>query len=95
MLGTPPDHPAGPRIWLYGTVTLTLGAFAAAIVLAPPASAGPGRGLAWLLFVGSSVHVASTGWLYTLPEVRGSPPAQVDRRDVLSGLIHEYYPAAA
>jgi len=71
MLGTRPDHPAGPRIWLCGTVTLTLGAFAAAIVLAPPASAGPGRGLAWLLFVGSSVHVASTGWLYTLPEVRG------------------------
>jgi hypothetical protein len=52
-------------------VTLTLGAFAAAIALAPPASAAPGRGLAWLLFVGSSVHVASTGWLYTLPEVRG------------------------
>jgi hypothetical protein len=52
-------------------VTLTLGAFAAAIALAPPASAPPASGLAWLLFVGSSVHVASTGWLYTLPEVRG------------------------
>ena len=52
-------------------MTLTLGAFAAAIALAPPASAPPASGLAWLLFVGSSVHVASTGWLYTLPEVRG------------------------
>ena len=52
-------------------MALTLGAFAAAVALAPPASAAPGRGLAWLLFVGSSVHVASTGWLYTLPEVRG------------------------
>jgi hypothetical protein len=52
-------------------VTLTLGAFAAAVALAPPASAPPGRALAWLLFVGSSGHVASTGWLYTLPEVRG------------------------
>jgi hypothetical protein len=61
----------GPRIWLAGTAALTLGAFTAAIALAPPASAPPGRALAWLLFVGSSVHVASTGWLYTLPEVRG------------------------
>jgi hypothetical protein len=61
----------GPRVWLAGTITLTLGAFVAAIALAPPASAPPARGLTWLLFVGSSVHVASTGWLYTLPEVRG------------------------
>lgn len=52
-------------------MTLTLGAFAAAVALAPPASAPPASGLAWLLFVGSSVHVASTGWLYTLPDVRG------------------------
>lgn len=58
------------RFWLGATVTLTLGAFAAAIVLAPPASAPPARGLAWLLFVGSSVHVASTAWLYTVPDVR-------------------------
>jgi len=61
----------GPQVWLAGTVTLTLGGLAAAIALAPPASAPPASGLAWLLFVGSSVHVASTGWLYTLPEVRG------------------------
>jgi len=52
-------------------VALTLGAFAVAIALAPSASAAPASGLAWLLFVGSSVHVASTGWLYTLPDVRG------------------------
>ncbi len=58
------------RVWLAGTLTLTLGAFATAIALAPPASAPPARGLAWLLFVGSSAHVASTGWLYTLPDVR-------------------------
>jgi len=67
----PRGQPGGPRVWLCTTVALTLGAFAAAIALAPPASAPPGRALAWLLFVGSSVHVASTGWLYTLPEVRG------------------------
>jgi hypothetical protein len=59
------------RVWLAGTLTLSLAAFATAIALAPPVSAPPARGLAWLLFVGSSVHVASTGWLYTLADVRG------------------------
>jgi len=34
------------------------------------ASTAPVRGLTWLLFLGSSVHVASTVWLYTRPEVR-------------------------
>jgi hypothetical protein len=29
------------------------------------------------------------------PEARGSPPAKVFRRDVLGGVIHEYYAAAA
>ena len=45
-------------------------AAAAAIALAPPAAARAPEGLAFLLFVGSSVHVASTGWFYTVPEVR-------------------------
>jgi hypothetical protein len=58
------------RGWLWGTVTLTAGAFIAAVALAPPGSAAPDRGLGWVLFVGSSVHVASTGWLYTLRDVR-------------------------
>jgi putative transposase len=29
------------------------------------------------------------------PEARGSPPAELCRRDVLGGVIHEYYAAAA
>jgi putative transposase len=29
------------------------------------------------------------------PEARGLPPADIRRREVLDGLIHEYYPAAA
>jgi putative transposase len=29
------------------------------------------------------------------PRARGSPPAEIRRRDVLGGLIHEYYAAAA
>jgi len=58
------------RAWLWLTIALTAGAFTVAAALAPPASAAPGRGLAWVLFVGSSAHVASTGWLYTLGDVR-------------------------
>jgi hypothetical protein len=69
--------PAGQsRAWLWGTVALSAGAFGGAVVLAPPASAAPVRGLAWLLFLGSSVHVAATGWLYTLPDVRGYAAAR-------------------
>jgi hypothetical protein len=42
----------------------------AAIALAPPAGVPAPEGLAFLLFAGSSVHVASTAWFYTVPEVR-------------------------
>ncbi len=64
------------RAWLWGTVALSAAAFSGAVVLAPPASAAPIRGLAWLLFLGSSVHVAATGWLYTLPDVRAHVAAR-------------------
>jgi hypothetical protein len=57
-------------VWLVTTVLLTIGALVVAAVSAPGRTATPGRGLEWLLFVGSSVHVASTGWLYSLPDVR-------------------------
>lgn len=67
------------RAWLWGTVALSAGAFGGAVVLAPPASAAPVRGLAWLLFLGSSVHVAATGWLYTLPDVRAHAAARPAR----------------
>ena len=59
------------RTWLAGTVLLSLAAVAGAVALAPPAGASPGRALASLVFLGTSVHVASTGWFYTLPQVRG------------------------
>jgi hypothetical protein len=57
------------RAWVWATVALTVGAIAAAVLLAPPVSAPPASGLIWLLFTGSSVHVASTGWFYTQPQV--------------------------
>jgi hypothetical protein len=65
--------------WIWATILLTIGSFGAAIVLAPSDSASPVRGLTWLLFLGSSVHVASTVWLYTRSEVR-SHAAQHQRR---------------
>jgi hypothetical protein len=58
------------RTWLLGTALLSAGAFAGAIALAPDGSDSPGRALGALLFLGSSVHVASTGWFFTLPEIR-------------------------
>jgi hypothetical protein len=67
--GGAPPRLAG-RAWLWSSFALTAGALAVAIALAPPAGAKPVRALAWLLFTGSSVHVASTGWLLTVPEVR-------------------------
>jgi hypothetical protein len=57
-------------VWLAGTAGLTLAAVAATVALAPAGSAPPGRALQWLLFVGSSVHVAATGWFFTVAEVR-------------------------
>jgi hypothetical protein len=56
--------------WLAATVAVTVGSVAAAIGLAPRAHAPAPEALAFLLFVGSSVHVASTAWFYTVPEVR-------------------------
>jgi hypothetical protein len=38
--------------------------------LAPAGTTTPGRALGPLLFLGSSVHVAATGWFYTVPEIR-------------------------
>jgi len=66
----PPGAVYPAQAWLAGTLILTLGAAGAAIALAPPAGAPAPEGLAFLLFVGSSVHVASTGWFYTVPDVR-------------------------
>jgi hypothetical protein len=64
------DGQMAATAWLGATVLVTVGALVGAAMLAPQGSATPVRGFALLLFLGSSVHVASTGWLYTLPDVR-------------------------
>lgn len=61
------------------TIGLTIAAVGAPVVLAPHHSATPLQSLTWLLFLGSSVHVASTGWLFTLPEVREHAAAHRSR----------------
>ena len=67
---SPWTPPARAHAWLWTTALLTAAALACAVVLAPPAGAPPVPALTWLLFTGSSVHVASTGWLFTMPAVR-------------------------
>lgn len=56
--------------WSLATLAVTVLPIAVAIATAPDAGAKPVRGLTWLLFVGSSVHVGATGWFYTVEEVR-------------------------
>jgi hypothetical protein len=61
---------SGGHAWLWTTAGLTVCSFVTVVALAPPDGANPIRALSWLLFIGSSVHVASTGWLFALPVVR-------------------------
>jgi hypothetical protein len=68
-----PGAARGPGLrglWFAGTFGLSVAAFAVTLALAPAAGEEPVRALGWLLFTGSSVHVAATGWLYTVPEIR-------------------------
>jgi hypothetical protein len=62
--------PTTDQAWLWATAALTAGSLVTVVALAPPAGATPISALSWLLFTGSSVHVASTGWLFVLPAVR-------------------------
>lgn len=66
----PVAHAGAGRAWRWTMVLVTGGALIAAAALAPGGSGKPGHLLVWLLFVGSSVHVASTGWFITSPDVR-------------------------
>jgi len=67
------------RAWLWTSALVTLGALAAGAVLAPPATASPVAALTWLLFLGSSVHVSATAYLFTLPGVRAHARANPGR----------------
>ena len=58
------------RVWLWTSLLLTLVALTTAAVLSPTGNAVPVRSLTLLIFVGSSVHVATTGYLFTEADVR-------------------------
>jgi hypothetical protein len=63
-------HSGPGEWWLWSSALLTILAVALSPVLAPSASEAPAAALTWLLFLGSSVHVAATGYLFTVPDVR-------------------------
>lgn len=61
---------ASGRAWLLATLALSIGVTVTLIALAPPAGSSPGSVATGVIFIGASVHVAATGWFYTVPEVR-------------------------
>jgi hypothetical protein len=99
LAARPPGRAALRGTWLAGTLLLTLGSLLGAVLLAPPAgSTSPGTALGGLLFLGTSVHVASTAWFCTVREVRSHlranpgryiavPLALVAGMAVLGGLV--------
>ncbi|GAB2458443.1 hypothetical protein [Jatrophihabitans fulvus] len=58
------------RVWTAALLLVTLAPLAVLPAVAPAGSAPPAAALGFALFVGSSVHVASSAWFYTVGEVR-------------------------
>lgn len=89
MVAAAPDRPVARlsvadhgTVWRWVTVFVTGGAIVGAAVSSPGSVAEPSRFLAWMLFIGSSVHVASTGWFATQGSVRRHA-VHDDRRGLL------------
>jgi hypothetical protein len=70
---------------MYGTLALTLG-ITAALILIAPGSGGYGA-VASVVFIGSGVHVAATGWFFTVPAVRRYARANPLRYIVVPALL--------
>jgi hypothetical protein len=81
--GDPTANARAGRAWRWAMVAVTGAALIVAAALAPGPSEKPGHLLVWLLFVGSSVHVASTGWFVTSPDVRRHA-VRNDRRGLIA-----------
>ena len=58
------------RAFAVGVLAATVVPVIAVAMSAPDSGARPALALTWLLFIGSSMHVASTAWFYCVPEVR-------------------------
>lgn len=67
LLGSPL---AARRLYLTVIVSVSVVPLVLGVALAPAAKATPSAALTWLIFVGSSVHVGSTAWFYSVREVR-------------------------
>jgi hypothetical protein len=65
--------------WL--VVAVTVSSVLAVDAWAPRDQLLPSAGLAWLLFVGSSVHVAATATLFAFSEVSGHDGSSPSRWD--------------
>lgn len=65
--------------WRWAMVVITGGALALGVLMAPASSHPPAQALAWLLFLGSSTHVAATGWFSTVPSFRRQARRHRDR----------------
>jgi len=67
-----PARPASPyaRRFAWTVVAITVGAVLVSALAGPGSGAAPAVPLAWLLFVGSSVHVTATLGLFSFTEVR-------------------------
>jgi hypothetical protein len=63
------------QLWVWTSLSVTLCALVTAILLAPSGNTRPDRALVVLLFIGSSVHVASTAYLFTEADVRAHTAA--------------------
>ena len=77
-----------PARWWLGVTTLTtIAALVVAALLAPPGDGSPGPVLVALVFVGPAMHVASTGWLATITDVRACARSHPWRLVVVPALL--------
>lgn len=75
----PPVFARLRRIWLMGTLAISVVSVVAAVALAPTRGTSPGPALALVLVFGYAAHVASTAWFATLPEFRAHAAAHPTR----------------
>jgi hypothetical protein len=65
--------------WVWTTSMVTACGLAAGAVLAPDRAEAPPLALTGLLFLAAPVHVASTGWLFSIREVRAHARSRPER----------------
>jgi hypothetical protein len=82
-----PSPVGARRAYLAAILAVSIVPFVAVVLLAPSSGASPSVALTWLLFVGSSVHVGSTAWFYSVREVREHMAVHRTRYFVVPGAL--------